>query len=62
MLILCATRDWNWQKNQANVKQHPEAEPLLSEKYSHPSSMLSSKNNRTYSKKTSVSVFMRLYD
>ena len=35
-------------KNQANDKQHPEAELLLFENYSHSSSTLSSKNNRTY--------------
>ena len=38
-------------KNQANAKQHPEAELLLSENYSHSSSTLSSNNNRTYSPK-----------
>ena len=38
-------------ENQANAKQHPEAELLLFENYSHSSSTLSSKNNRTYSKK-----------
>ena len=38
-------------KNQANAKQHPEAELLLLENYSHSSSTLSSKNNRIYSKK-----------
>ena len=38
-------------KNQANAKQHPEAELLLFENYSHSSSTLSSKNNSTYSKK-----------
>ena len=32
-------------KNQANAKQHPEAELLLFANYSHSSSMLSSKNN-----------------
>ena len=37
-------------KNQANAKQHPEAEILLFENYSHFSS-LSSKSNKTYSKK-----------
>ena len=36
-------------KNQANAKQHSEPELLL-ENYSHFSSTLSSKNNRTYSK------------
>ena len=36
-------------KNQANAKQHTEAELLLFENYSHSSSMLSSKNNGTYS-------------
>ena len=35
-------------KNQANAKQHPEAEPLLFENYSRSSSTLSSKNNKTY--------------
>ena len=40
-------------KNQANAKQHPDAEPLLFENYSHSSSTLSSINNRTYSKKVS---------
>ena len=38
-------------KKQANAKQHPEAELLLFENYSHSSYTLSSKNNRTYSKK-----------
>ena len=38
-------------KNQVNAKQHPEAEFLLYENYSHSSSTLSSKNNSTYSKK-----------
>ena len=38
-------------KNQANAKQHPEAELFLFENYSHFLSTLSSKNNRTYSKK-----------
>ena len=51
-------------ENQTNAKQHAEAELLLFENYSHSSYTLSSKNNRTYSKKTSkrtsVSVFMRL--
>ena len=37
-------------KNQANTKQHPEAELLLYENYSHSPSTLSSKNNRRYSK------------
>ena len=36
-------------KSQANAKQHPEAELLLFENYSHSSSMLLSKNNMTYS-------------
>ena len=39
-------------KNQAIAKQHPVAEPLLFENYSHSSSMLSSKNNGTFSKKS----------
>ena len=38
-------------KNQPNAKQHPEAELLLLEKYSHFSSTLSFNNNRIYSKK-----------
>ena len=38
-------------KNQANAKQHPEAELLLLENYLHSSYMLSSQNNTTYSKK-----------
>ena len=37
-------------KNQANAKHHSEAELLLFENYSHSSSTLSSKNNRTCSK------------
>ena len=37
-------------KNQANGKQHPEAELLLFENYSHSSSTLITKNNRIYSK------------
>ena len=37
-------------KNQQNAEQHPEAELLLLENYSHSSFTLSSKNNRTYSK------------
>ena len=38
-------------KNQANAKQHSEAELLTSENYWDSSSTLSSNNNRTYSKK-----------
>ena len=39
-------------KNQANAKEHPEAELLLFENYLHSSSTLTSKNNSTsYSKK-----------
>ena len=38
-------------KNQANAKQHPEVELLPFENYAHSSTTLSSKNNRTYSKK-----------
>ena len=37
-------------KNQANAKQHRQAELLLFENYSHSSSPLSSKNNRICSK------------
>ena len=38
-------------KNQANAKQHLEAELLLFENCSHSSSSVLSKNNRTYSEK-----------
>ena len=38
-------------KNQASAKQHPGAELLLTENYSHSLSTLLSKNNRVYSKK-----------
>ena len=38
-------------KNQANDKQHPEANLFLFENHAHSSSTLSSKNNWTYSKK-----------
>ena len=38
-------------KTQANAKQHREAQLLLFENYSHSSSTLSSKNNRTYFEK-----------
>ena len=38
-------------KTQSNAKQHPETKLGLFESYSHSSSTLSSKNNRTYSKK-----------
>ena len=38
-------------KNQANAKQHFEAELFKFENYSHSSSTLSTKNNITYSKK-----------
>ena len=51
-------------KNQANAKQHPEAELLLFENYSHFSSTLSSKSNRTYSKKQAkeqVCLYLRDY-
>ena len=41
----------NLAKNQANAKQHPEAELLLFENYSHSSSTLSSNNDRIYSEK-----------
>ena len=51
-------------KNQANAKQHPVAELLLFENYSHSSPTLSSKNNRIYSenisKRTGAPVFIRL--
>ena len=38
-------------KTQSNIKQHPETKLWIFESYSHSSSTLSSKNNRTYSKK-----------
>ena len=38
-------------KNQANHKQHPEAELLLFKNYTHSSWTLSPKRNKTYSKK-----------
>ena len=51
-------------KNQANAEQHPVAELLLFENYSHSSPTLSTKNNRIYSenisKRTGASVFIRL--
>ena len=37
-------------KIQVNAKQHPEADFLLFENYSHSSSMMSSKNNKIFSK------------
>ena len=55
-------------KNEANAKQDPEAELLPFENYSHASSTLSSINNRKCAKtkelkkRTSVSVFIRLYE
>ena len=51
-------------KNQANARQHPEAELLLFENYSHSLSTLSSKNDRTSSKKQAneqVCLFSRDY-
>ena len=39
----------NLAKNEANAKQHPEAEIYLFENYLHSSFMLSSKNKRRYS-------------
>ena len=44
-------------KHPANAKQHPQAELLLFENYSHSSLTLSSKNKVTY-----VCIFKRLYD
>ena len=38
-------------KNQANAKQHPEAELLTAEYYSHSSPTLSSNNKRPFFKK-----------
>ena len=43
-------------KNQANAQQNPEVELLLLENYSHSLSTL------RISERTSVSVFMKLYD
>ena len=42
---------WNWQKNQAKTKQHPEVQPLLFENYFLSSSMLSFKTNKRNSRK-----------
>ena len=47
-------------KNQANAKQKPEAELELFENFSHSSSMLSSKNKRTYFKNVSVHEIIQL--
>ena len=52
-------------ENQANAKQHTKAEPLIFKNYSHFSFMLSSKiigYILKTSKRTSVPVFMRLYN
>ena len=50
---------WNWLKNEANAKHYLETELSIFENYSHSSS----KNNRTYSRKrTSASVFIKLYN
>ena len=52
-------------KNQAEAKQHPEAELLLFENHSLSSFLLSSKNKRRHSKsvqKASLYVLKRLYD
>ena len=53
-------------KNQQNAKPQPGDELLVFENYSHSSFTLSSKGEQgtflKISKKTSVSVFMRLYD
>ena len=45
-------------KNQAKAKQHPEAELSLFENYSLSSSMLSSKNRRKYSKKSTKNKYV----
>ena len=47
----CKQRQAKIGKKLANSKQHPEAELVLFENYSHSSFTLSSKNNRTCSKK-----------
>ena len=47
-------------KNQANAKQHPEAEPLLFENYSLSSSTSPSKNNRRYFKKCAKNKYVCL--
>ena len=53
-------------EKKAKSKQHPYTELLLFENYSLPSSILSSKNSRAYSKKmckkASVAALMRSYD
>ena len=45
-------------ENQANAKQHPEGEILLFENYSHSSSTLSSKNNKTYSENKENNMYL----
>ena len=47
-------------KKQANAKQHPDAKLLLFENYSHYSSRLSSRNNRTCSKCVCIHKITRL--
>ena len=49
-------------KNQANAKQHPAAELLLYENYSHSSSTLSSKNSRTYSENKQNNKCVRIHE
>ena len=46
-------------KNLSNAKQHPEAELLLFENYSHSSSTLLSKSNKTYKPKNKC---VRIYE
>ena len=49
-------------KNQANAKQHPEAELLIIENYAHSSYTSSSKNYGTYSKSKITSVCLYSWD
>ena len=49
-------------KNQASAKQHPKAELLLFKNYSHSSSTLSSRNNRTYSKKKQNNKYICIHE
>ena len=49
-------------KNQANGKQHPEAELSTSENYLHSPSTLSSNNNRTYSKKKQKNKYVCIHE
>ena len=54
--MLQATSGWNWDKNQANAKQHPEAEHFLFENYSHSLFTVSSKKKYLYSWKFTINL------